>query len=207
MNLGGARLNREHILGLDNEERTVKFSELAIAGAWLAQSPVHEDERGFFREWFKAGDIETVTGRKFEVAQANVSESKRGVVRGIHYSLAPSGQGKWVTCLSGEIWDVVVDIRPASPTFRKWIGLHLSGDSGDALFISEGLGHGFISLEESSVVSYLLTTPYAPEEEYDIYPMDSDLAIEWPLSERLFSAKDATAPILAERFAAGKLPK
>jgi dTDP-4-dehydrorhamnose 3,5-epimerase len=185
----------------------VELEELAIEGAWRASSPIHTDDRGSFREWFKSGDFELLVGRKFEVAQSNISTSHRGVIRGIHYSTAPQGQAKWVTCVSGSIWDVIVDLRPSSPTFKKWIGLPLHGNSGDAVFVSEGLGHGFISLEENSVVSYLLTTSYSPEEEFEINPMDIELAIQWPGTERLISAKDASAPTLAERLAEGRLPR
>jgi len=184
----------------------MELEALSIEGAWIGRSSIHKDQRGFFREWFKANEIERVIGRKFSVAQANVSQSNRGVVRGIHYSLATTGQGKWVSCMSGSIWDVVVDIRPSSPTFKKWVGVTLRGDVGEALFISEGLGHGFISLEENTVVTYLLTSPYSPEEEFEINPRDPDLAIEWPGLEHLVSPKDASAPSLAERLAAGKLP-
>jgi dTDP-4-dehydrorhamnose 3,5-epimerase len=185
----------------------VELEELSIRGAWIGHFGIHQDQRGFFREWFKAEEIEKVIGRKFSVAQANVSQSNRDVVRGIHYSLALAGQGKWVSCMSGAIWDVVVDIRPSSPTFKSWLGLNLRGDSGDALFLSEGLGHGFISLEENTVVTYLLTSPYSPHEEFEINPMDPDLAIAWPGVVHLVSLKDASAPTLAERQAQGRLPK
>ena len=184
----------------------MEFKNLAIEGAWIAQSAVHADERGSFREWFKAGEIRAATGREFAVSQSNVSVSQKGVLRGIHYSLASQGQAKWVTCLTGSIWDVIVDIRPSSPTFKKWVGVELRGESGDVALISEGLGHGFISLEDNSVVSYLLTSPFSPEEEFEINPMDPELAIAWPLSERLMSPKDEIAPTLAMRYAQGKLP-
>lgn len=185
----------------------MEFEKLAIEGAWIGRSTVHQDHRGSFSEWFKSEEIERVIGRKFSVAQANVSQSNGGVIRGIHYSLAPAGQGKWVSCMSGSIWDVVVDIRSSSPTFKSWIGLNLRGDTGEALYISEGLGHGFVSLEENTVVTYLLTSPYSPDEEYEINPMDPDLAVKWPGVEHLLSEKDASAPTLDERLAQGKLPK
>ena len=141
------------------------------------------------------------------MAQANVSHSSRGIIRGIHYSLALAGQGKWITCMSGSIWDVVVDIRPSSPTFKNWIGMNLRDDIGEALYLSEGLGHGFISLKENTVVTYLLTSPYSPQEEFEINPRDPELAIEWPGVEHLVSSKDASASILAERKAEGRLPR
>ena len=104
----------------------MKIKELGIKGAWLAHSPIHHDRRGYFREWFKEADIETTIGRNFEVQQANISSSNKGVLRGIHYSLTPNGQGKWITCISGVIWDVVVDLRPSSSTFKKWLGIELN---------------------------------------------------------------------------------
>ena len=184
----------------------MKFEKLAIEGAWLARSAFHRDERGSFREWFKAEEIRDATSREFAVSQSNISISQKGVLRGIHYSLALQGQAKWVTCVTGTIWDVIVDIRPSSPTFKKWIGVELSGKSGDEIFISEGLGHGFISLEDNSCVAYLLTTPYSPTEEFEIDPLDPELAIAWPLPERWMSSKDSAAPTLAIRLAEGNLP-
>ena len=97
----------------------MKFEELAIKGVWLAHSPIHADSRGSFREWFKPAELLSATGQNFDVMQSNISISHRGVLRGIHYSLAEYGQGKWITCITGSIWDVVVDIRPSSPTFKK----------------------------------------------------------------------------------------
>lgn len=185
----------------------MEIEKMAIDGLWLASSPIHEDMRGFFREWFRSSDVESSIGRGFEVVQSNISMSHRGVLRGMHYSLAPSGQAKWITCISGSIWDVAVDLRPTSPTFRKWIGVELSADNGKALCISEGLGHGFISLEDNSIVSYLLTSPYSPSEEYEINPLDPELGIDWPLAERLMSPKDANAPTLDTRLSEGNLPK
>jgi len=97
----------------------MKMEELAIKGAWLASAPIFEDERGFFREWYKATDINDATTEAFNVVQANVSVSHKGVLRGIHYSLAEEGQSKWITCIAGSIWDVIVDIRPSSPTYKQ----------------------------------------------------------------------------------------
>jgi dTDP-4-dehydrorhamnose 3,5-epimerase len=184
----------------------MEIERLAIEGLWIGRSPILSDQRGFFREWFKSDDIGSRIGRKFEVSQSNISMSNRGVMRGIHYSLAPAGQAKWITCISGSIWDVAVDIRPSSPTYRKWIGVTLTAGIGEALFLSEGLGHGFISLEDNSVVSYLLTSPYSPSEEFEINPLDPELRIDWPGVDRLMSPKDEHAPTLAMRLAEGNLP-
>jgi dTDP-4-dehydrorhamnose 3,5-epimerase len=186
----------------------MELTPLGIEGAWLAESPVWRDERGFFREWFKSDDIEKATGKKFLIEQANISLSSKGTVRGIHYSIAPLGQAKWVTCVSGSIKDVIVDIRPESKTFGKWVAVELAGNSGKAVYISEGLGHGFIALEENTAVAYLVSTPFSPAHEFEINPLDKELAINWgmDLGGLKISEKDKNAPTLADRLADGKLP-
>ena len=184
----------------------MKMEELAIKGAWLATSPIIKDDRGLFREWFRFAESRISDGAPFKVMQSNVSLSNKGVLRGIHYSLAREGQGKWVTCVSGSIWDVVVDIRPSSSTYKKWIGIHLNAHSGDSIYISPGLGHGFMALEDNTVVTYLLTSPYSPNDEFEISPIDLDLGISWPIKDAILSQKDARAKSLNQMFSEGKLP-
>jgi dTDP-4-dehydrorhamnose 3,5-epimerase len=186
----------------------MKLKQLGIEGVWLAESPVWTDDRGFFREWFKSEDIKNETGRDFGIEQANVSISSRGTLRGIHYSIAPRGQGKWITCVAGSIKDVIVDIRPNSKSFGKWIEVELTGDSGKALLISEGLGHAFLALEDNTAVAYLVNTPFSPADEFEINPLDQKIAINWgmEISELKISNKDENAPTLFERLAEGKLP-
>ncbi len=183
--------------------------ELEINGAFVAESKVFKDERGFFREWFKSEDIKNVTSRDFGIEQANISLSSRGTLRGIHYSLAPRGQAKWITCVSGSIKDVIVDIRPDSKSFGQWIEVELRGDSGKAVFISEGLGHGFLALEDNTAVAYLVSTPFSPTYEFEINPLDVKIGINWgiDLKELKISDKDKNAPTLAARLIEGKLPK
>jgi len=187
----------------------VKLTKLAIEGAWLAESPVWSDDRGSFREWFKSEEVKIATGRDFRIEQANISLSSRGTLRGIHYSIAPRGQAKWITCISGSIKDVVVDIRSESETFGKWIEVELKSDSGKAIFISEGLGHGFVALENNTAVAYLVSTPFSPLDEFEINPFDEKIAINWgvDLCELKISQKDKNAPSLAERSSSGLLPK
>jgi dTDP-4-dehydrorhamnose 3,5-epimerase len=187
----------------------VNIRELKIKGAFYAESKVFKDERGFFREWFKSDDIKAATGRDFGIEQANVSLSSRGTLRGIHYSIAPRGQAKWVTCVAGLIKDVIVDIRSESETFGQWIEVELSGDSGQAVFISEGLGHGFLALEDNTAVAYLVSTSFSPTDEFEINPLDEKIGINWgmDLSDLKISEKDKKAPTLRERLAEGKLPK
>ena len=186
----------------------MELTPLGIDGAWVAESPVWSDERGFFREWFKSADVLAATGINFSIQQANISQSQRSVIRGIHYSLAPEGQAKWVTCVNGGIRDVIVDIRPSSPTFQKSVFVDLNGLDGRAVLIGPGLGHGFASLADSSTIAYLLSSPYSPSEEFEINPMDPDLGIDWgvDLSEVSLSEKDKLAASLAQRQVEGKLP-
>jgi dTDP-4-dehydrorhamnose 3,5-epimerase len=181
---------------------------LGIEGAWLAESPVWNDDRGSFREWFKPEDVKSVTGRDFGIEQANISLSSKGTLRGIHYSIAPRGQAKLITCVLGSIQDVIVDIRSGSETFGKWVDVELRGDSGRAVFISEGLGHGFLALEENTAVAYLVSTPYSPDHEFEINPLDQKIGIGWRMrtSNLKISNKDKVAPTLVERLAEGKLP-
>jgi dTDP-4-dehydrorhamnose 3,5-epimerase len=186
----------------------MKLTQLGIEGVWLAESPVWSDDRGFFREWFKSEDIKNETGRDFGIEQANISLSSRGTLRGIHYSIAPRGQAKWITCVAGSIKDVILDIRPDSKSFGQWIEVELRGDSGKAVLISEGLGHGFLALEDNTAVAYLVSTPFSPTHEYEINPLDEKIAINWgmEISELKISDKDKDAPTLSERLAEGKLP-
>ena len=172
----------------------------SINGAWVFESPTHHDERGYFREWFKDSFIKQELGRDFHVAQSNLSKSKKGVVRGIHFSLAPEGQAKWITCAHGSLWDVVVDIRPKSPTFKRWEAHKLSAGDGRSIFISEGLGHAFVALEEDSVISYLLSSSYSPTHEHAINPQDAEINISWPDMPLTFSEKDSAAPSLRDFF-------
>jgi dTDP-4-dehydrorhamnose 3,5-epimerase len=186
----------------------MKLTPLGIDGAWVAESPVWSDDRGFFREWFKYEDVKAATGRDFGIEQANISVSSAGTLRGIHYSIAPRGQAKWITCVSGSIQDVILDIRPSSKTFGQWIDIELKGDSGKAVFISEGLGHGFLALKNSTAVSYLASTPFSPTDEFEINPLDEKIGIKWcmDLASLKISDKDRNAPTLAQRFTEGRLP-
>ena len=199
----------QSFLQLKRKNRSMELTPLGIDGAWLAESPVWSDDRGFFREWFKSEDVEAATGREFGIEQANISLSSAGTLRGIHYSIAPRGQAKWVTCVSGSIQDVIVDIRPESKTFGQWIDVELKGDSGKAVLINEGLGHGFLALEDNTAVAYLVSTRFSRTDEFEINPLDEKIGIKWgmDLSSLKISAKDKIAPTLAERLAEGKLPK
>jgi len=187
----------------------MKLTPLGIQGAWLAESPVWNDDRGFFREWFKSEEVKAITGRDFGIEQANISLSSAGTIRGIHYSIAPRGQAKWVTCVGGSIKDVIVDIRPDSSTFGKWVEIELSCDSGKSVLIGEGLGHGFLALEDNTAVAYLVSSPFSPTEEYEINPFDSKIGINWgiALDELKVSQKDLHALSLDAQLSKGRLPR
>jgi dTDP-4-dehydrorhamnose 3,5-epimerase len=129
-------------------------------------------------------------------------------LRGIHYSLADKGQSKFVTCVRGSILDVVVDIRPNSLTYKKWLAVELTESNGQSVLIGNGLGHAFLALENKSTVSYLVTSRYSPQDEFEINPLDSDIGIQWPLqrSEIQISKKDLSAPTLLSQLQKNKLP-
>jgi len=175
-----------------------EVTPLGIEGAWLYKSSVISDSRGYFTEWFKSEILTSTTSKSLDVSQANLSKSRKGVVRGIHFSIADAGQAKWITCVSGRIWDVVVDIRPHSPTFKKWVSTELDAKSGKSIFIGEGLGHAFLAMEEESIISYLLSSPYSPNDELAINPKDPQIGINWPLEELFFSPRDESAPYLSD---------
>ena len=187
----------------------MELTQLGIDGAWLAQSQTFDDQRGSFQEWFKREEVKQNTGIDFAAMQANISLSCRGVVRGIHYSLAEQGQSKWITCVTGSIQDIIVDIRPDSRTFGKWAEVILSGNSGKSILIGAGLGHAFLSLEDNTTVAYLLSSPYSPGEEYEINPLDTQINITWDfdLCGLIFSEKDKYAPTLEQRLVQGNLPR
>lgn len=191
----------------------MKIRELTIAGAYEVTPRVHGDDRGAFLEWFRADAFTEATGHPFTLAQANASVSSKGTLRGVHFAQLPPSQAKWVTCLQGAVLDVVVDIRVGSPTFGQWDSVMLDDSDRRAIYLSEGLGHAFMALEDGSVVSYLCSAPYAPGREHGVHPLDPAIGIEWPTVGRdggpiepLLSAKDEKAPTLAEAERAGLLP-
>ena len=181
---------------------------LAIEGAFLITPEGHKDERGEFHEWYRPDLLAEATGADWTVRQANMSRSRRGALRGIHFAQVPPGQAKYVTCVSGRVADVVVDVRVGSPTFGQWDSVLLETDDRRAVFLSEGLGQGFVSLADGSTVAYLCNQPYAPGREHEVHPLDPEIGIDWqlPSAEIELSPKDAAAPSLAEAAQAGRLP-
>jgi dTDP-4-dehydrorhamnose 3,5-epimerase len=168
----------------------VKATPTAIPDVIVLEPRVFGDERGFFFESFNAHAFTEATGLKRDFVQDNHSRSQRGVLRGLHYQLQ-SAQGKLVRVVQGEVFDVAVDIRRSSPTFGRWIGVHLSAENKRQLWIPEGFAHGFLVLSESAECLYKTTDYYAPEHERCIRWNDPDLAIDWPLKDApQLSAKD-----------------
>lgn len=179
---------------------------MSISGALEITPQVHGDSRGVFLEWYRADRLTEATGYRFDLAQVNLSVSARGVVRGIHFASVPPGQAKYVTCVSGRVLDVVVDLRVGSATFGNWDSVTLDDTDRRAVYLAEGLGHGFCALSELATVTYLCSEPYAPEREYAVNPFDPEIGIDWASADATTSARDAAAPTLAQARAAGILP-
>jgi len=191
----------------------VLIEETKIPGAFAVTPQQHADDRGVFLEWFRTDRFSEAAGHPFTIAQANCSVSSAGTVRGIHFAQLPPSQAKYVTCPSGAILDVVVDIRVGSPTFGQWDAVVLDDEDRKALYIPEGLGHAFMALADGTVVNYLCSAPYAPGREHGVHPLDPAIGIAWPTHGRDGSAltpslspKDAQAPLLADLVETGLLP-
>lgn len=181
---------------------------LTIEGAWTHVPRVFEDDRGNFLESFQGRAFEQALGYRLAVAQTNISISRRATLRGVHFADVPPGQAKYVTCISGAVMDVVVDIRVGSPTFGQWSSLRLDDVERRAVFIAEGLGHAFLALTDNATVMYLCSEPYRPQGEHEINPLDPALGIDWPQDlDPVLSPKDAAAPTLREAEEDGLLPR
>jgi dTDP-4-dehydrorhamnose 3,5-epimerase len=180
---------------------------LDIAGAWEITPQLHADSRGMFFEWLTDTAFAGFAGHRLDVRQANCSVSRAGVLRGLHFAQVPPSQAKYVTCLSGSVFDVVVDVRVGSSTFGQWDSVLLDDRDHRTIYISEGLAHGFLALQDNSTIMYLCSSEYNPQREHTIAPTDPALAIDWPSGHELvLSDRDAAAPTLDEVRAAGLLP-
>ncbi|MGB3304331.1 dTDP-4-dehydrorhamnose 3,5-epimerase family protein [Gordonia sp. (in: high G+C Gram-positive bacteria)] len=187
---------------------------LKISGAWVFTPTRFADDRGEFLESFKADVVAETIGHRFALAQVNTSVSAAGVIRGVHFADVPPGQAKYVTCTSGAVLDVIVDIRVGSSTFGEWDAVLLDDVDRRAVYVAEGLGHAFCSLKDGSVVNYLCSTGYNPGAEHGINPMDPALGIDWPRVgldglplTYVLSEKDAEAPRLVDARESGLLPQ
>ena len=199
---------RERLDGAPVRIQHVQIRQLSIADAYEVTPVVHTDARGTFFEWYRFDDLERVVGHALDLRQANTSVSRRGVVRGIHFADIPRGQAKYIAVPRGSVLDFVVDIRVGSATYGQWDSAVLDDVDHRALYLSEGLGHLFVALEENTTVSYLVSDVYNPAAEHGLNPFDPELALEFPgdLGDLVVSAKDRDAPTLAQLRAVGALP-
>ncbi|WP_018682306.1 dTDP-4-dehydrorhamnose 3,5-epimerase family protein [Actinokineospora enzanensis] len=181
--------------------------ELKVPDVFEFTPRVFPDSRGVFASPFQGEVFAKAVGHPLTVAQTNHSRSRRGSIRGLHFADTPPGQAKYVYCPQGALLDFVVDIRVGSPTFGTWDVVRLDPVDFRAVYVPEGVGHGFVALAEDTVISYLCSTGYNPSAEHGINPLDPTLALPWaPDLEPLMSEKDTSAPSLAEAEAAGLLP-
>jgi len=177
----------------------------AIPEVLIFEPKVFGDDRGFFFESFNQRVFEEEVGRKVEFVQDNHSKSTQGVLRGLHYQLAPYAQGKLVRCVAGEVFDVAVDIRKSSATFGQWVGITLTSENKRQLWIPEGFAHGFLTLSETAEFVYKTTNYYHFSSERALRFDDPRINIDWPFTNDLkLSAKDEAAPEL-ESVAASEL--
>jgi dTDP-4-dehydrorhamnose 3,5-epimerase len=167
-----------------------------LPGCLVIEPHVFADERGFFYESFNHDKL-AAHGLQPAFVQGNVSSSVRGVLRGLHYQW-PKPQGKLVSVLEGEVWDIAVDIRRGSPTFGRWTAVVLSAENKRHFWIPEGFAHGFVTLSERALFTYLCTATYDRTADAGIRWDDPALAIDWPVSAPLLSDKDARAPLLGD---------
>lgn len=166
------------------------FNETALRGAFVIELEPVTDERGFFARMWCEKEF-TAHGLTATIAQANCSFNKTsGTLRGLHYQIAPYEESKLVRCIRGAVYDVIVDLRRGSPTFRHWLGVELSADNRRALFVPEGCGHGFQTLEDNSEVLYQVSEFYTPGAERGFRYDDPAFAVEWPLPVSVISEKD-----------------
>lgn len=186
----------------------MKLERLGISGAWLIHLNRFADDRGWFQEWFKWSAIRDSGGPEFVPVQANTSRSMAGVIRGIHYSIAPMGQGKLVTVMNGAIDDYVIDVRIGSPTFGQWERITLDTDEPKAVLIDAHLGHAFQALTDDTLVSYLVTAEFDPENEKAISPNCPTINVQWSKNlAPIVSEKDMAAVGLDQQRTAGLLPR
>nr|AAB66649.1 RmlC [Mycobacterium tuberculosis] len=182
--------------------------ELDVPGAWEITPTIHVDSRGLFFEWLTDHGFRAFAGHSLDVRQVNCSVSSAGVLRGLHFAQLPPSQAKYVTCVSGSVFDVVVDIREGSPTFGRWDSVLLD-DQDRNIYVSDGLAHGFLALQDNSTVMYLCSAEYNPQRQHTICATDPTLASIRRWSDGgcpSLSDRDAAAPSFEEDVRRGLLP-
>ena len=178
----------------------MNFIRTKIEDVVIIEPTVHGDERGYFVETFRADKLEEFLGYKINFCQDNESKSSRGVLRGLHYQLAPAAQTKLVRVIQGRVLDVAVDIRKGSPTFGKHVSVELTAENKRQLLVPRGFAHGFVVLEDNTIFAYKVDNYYSPENDRGILFSDEDLGIDWKVThtELNLSAKDKIQPKLAD---------
>ena len=168
----------------------MKFTVTPLAGAWLVEPEPRRDDRGFFaRAWCR--DEFAAHGLAADFVQCNISFSRdRGTLRGLHYQAAPHGEAKLVTCIRGRVFDAIVDLRPNSPSYRKWFGAELTEENRLMIYVPEGCAHGYLTLEDASEVMYPVTAAYHPASERGLRWNDAAIGIAWPMEPLVVSPKD-----------------
>ncbi|MGW9302719.1 MULTISPECIES: dTDP-4-dehydrorhamnose 3,5-epimerase family protein [Streptomyces] len=186
----------------------VQVHKLGIEGAFEFTPAVYKDDRGLFSSPFQSAAFAEATGRPlFPVKDISHNLSAAGVLRGIHYTATPPGRAKYVYCPHGRVRDFLIDLRTGSPTFGKWETTELSGDDCRALYVPVGVGHAFLSLEDASMVVYVMSEGYVPENERAVSPLDPELGLPLPEGPPpAQSERDLSAPTLAEARERGLLP-
>jgi dTDP-4-dehydrorhamnose 3,5-epimerase len=175
-----------------------KVTPQRIPDILLIEPTVYSDDRGYFKESYNLSDFEEfLPGVKF--VQDNESKSTRGVLRGLHFQKAPHAQAKLVRVIHGSIWDLAVDVRPESPTFKQWVSADLSAENHSQLFVPRGFAHAFLVTSDIAIVQYKTDNYYHPASDSGIHPHDPDINIPWPLSkdQHILSSKDLALPTLS----------
>jgi dTDP-4-dehydrorhamnose 3,5-epimerase len=185
----------------------VDITPLPIKGSWVISLDVHADHRGLFLEVMTRKLLRSILRRPVDLSQVSVSSSRVGVIRGIHTTIRPPGQSKTVMCVHGSIRDVIVDLRPESPSFGRWHSVELSDQRKQLVLLSEGLGHGFEVVSDSATVLYGMSTEFDSSKETAVNPFDPDLALPWSHQNRaLTSFRDSSAPTLGQLLASDPCP-
>lgn len=180
------------------------FTELRLRGAFLLEQERRLDERGYFARIWCQREFEE-HGLDPRLVQASISYNRTaGTLRGMHYQAAPAQESKLVRCTRGAIYDVIVDLRPASPTYLRWLGVELRADDGRALYVPADFAHGFLTLDDRTEVSYFISEFFAPELGRGVRWDDPALGIEWPAPVRVMSARDREWPDLPYTPAAAR---
>ena len=182
----------------------MKVLATGLPGVMTIEPKVFGDARGFFMETWNQARYEEL-GLPAVFVQDNLSFSQKGVLRGLHFQ-NPNAQGKLVSILQGEVYDVAVDIRVGSPTFAEWVGVTLSSENKRQFYIPEGFAHGFCVTSETALFAYKCTEVYQPQSEYGVSWQDPDLGIQWPIEKPLLSEKDLNYPRLKD-IGVGILPR